>query len=291
MAPTAAAARHRRLLAAVMAGQGLHRVRHLLDVRDPGGRRGGAGAAWPTRWRATTCCRSPGSCAGSTRAPRHRSSRCWCLPWSTLASPVLRLPAGQRVRHAGGRHRDHPVHHLLPDHRGLRATSGGRWTRYPACFSLGRWAWPVIIFVLIYSALIIFVLSVPSPFHACRQGASAMAPGSRCSGTSARWSGGSGAAAPVSSRSRSSWTRSSTRRERVGWPRRGWIGPRPAGPGGAVGPGAVRARRDRTWAIRPGSGAPQQAASQAGDVPLLKSGGVCLVGFLTKSAGSWRSRS
>jgi amino acid transporter len=36
----------------------------------------------------------------------------------------------------------------------------------PGVFSLGRWAWPVIIFVLLYSALIIFVLSVPGPFHA-----------------------------------------------------------------------------------------------------------------------------
>jgi amino acid transporter len=36
----------------------------------------------------------------------------------------------------------------------------------PGAFSLGRWAWPVIIFVLIYSALIIVVLSVPGPFHA-----------------------------------------------------------------------------------------------------------------------------
>jgi amino acid transporter len=36
----------------------------------------------------------------------------------------------------------------------------------PGAFSLGRWAWPVIIFVLVYSALIIFVLSVPAPFHA-----------------------------------------------------------------------------------------------------------------------------
>jgi amino acid transporter len=35
----------------------------------------------------------------------------------------------------------------------------------PGVFSLGRWAWPVIIFVLVYSALIIFVLSVPAPFH------------------------------------------------------------------------------------------------------------------------------
>jgi amino acid transporter len=35
----------------------------------------------------------------------------------------------------------------------------------PGVFSLGRWAWPVIIFVLVYSALIIFVLSVPGPFH------------------------------------------------------------------------------------------------------------------------------
>jgi amino acid transporter len=35
----------------------------------------------------------------------------------------------------------------------------------PGVFSLGRWAWPVIVFVLVYSALIIFVLTVPSPFH------------------------------------------------------------------------------------------------------------------------------
>jgi amino acid transporter len=36
----------------------------------------------------------------------------------------------------------------------------------PGVFSLGRWAWPVIGSVLVYSALIIFVLSVPAPFHA-----------------------------------------------------------------------------------------------------------------------------
>lgn len=36
----------------------------------------------------------------------------------------------------------------------------------PGAFSLGRWAWPVIIFVLLYSALLIFVLTVPGPFHA-----------------------------------------------------------------------------------------------------------------------------
>ncbi len=36
----------------------------------------------------------------------------------------------------------------------------------PGVFSLGRWAWPVIGFVLIYSALIMVVLSVPGPFHA-----------------------------------------------------------------------------------------------------------------------------
>jgi len=35
----------------------------------------------------------------------------------------------------------------------------------PGVFSLGQWAWPVIIFVLLYSALIIVVLSVPGPFH------------------------------------------------------------------------------------------------------------------------------
>ncbi len=41
----AAAADDRRLLAAVLAGQGVHRVRRLLDVRDPGRRRRRAGAA------------------------------------------------------------------------------------------------------------------------------------------------------------------------------------------------------------------------------------------------------
>lgn len=35
----------------------------------------------------------------------------------------------------------------------------------PGAFNLGRWAWPVITFVLLYSALIIVVLSVPGPFH------------------------------------------------------------------------------------------------------------------------------
>jgi amino acid transporter len=35
----------------------------------------------------------------------------------------------------------------------------------PGVFSLGRWAWPVIIFVLIYSALIMFVLAAPGIFH------------------------------------------------------------------------------------------------------------------------------
>jgi amino acid transporter len=50
-------------------------------------------------------------------------------------------------------------------------TGGYAWKRrtldsIPGAFSLGRWAWPVIIFVLAYSALIIVVLSVPGPFHA-----------------------------------------------------------------------------------------------------------------------------
>src|SRR5580693_1285020 len=36
----------------------------------------------------------------------------------------------------------------------------------PGVFSLGRWAWPVIGFVLVYSVLIMFVLAVPAPFHA-----------------------------------------------------------------------------------------------------------------------------
>jgi amino acid transporter len=35
----------------------------------------------------------------------------------------------------------------------------------PGAFSLGRWAWPVIIFVLAYSAVIMITLSLPSTFH------------------------------------------------------------------------------------------------------------------------------
>jgi amino acid transporter len=35
----------------------------------------------------------------------------------------------------------------------------------PGAFTLGRWAWPVIIFVLAYTVLIMIVLSLPAPFH------------------------------------------------------------------------------------------------------------------------------
>jgi amino acid transporter len=35
----------------------------------------------------------------------------------------------------------------------------------PGAFSLGRWAWPVIGFVLAYTVLVMLVLSVPAPFH------------------------------------------------------------------------------------------------------------------------------
>jgi len=35
----------------------------------------------------------------------------------------------------------------------------------PGAFSLGRWAWPVIIFVLAYTVLIMVVLALPAPFH------------------------------------------------------------------------------------------------------------------------------
>jgi amino acid transporter len=35
----------------------------------------------------------------------------------------------------------------------------------PGSFTLGRWAWPVIGFVLAYTVLIMVVLSVPQPFH------------------------------------------------------------------------------------------------------------------------------
>ena len=35
----------------------------------------------------------------------------------------------------------------------------------PGAFTLGRWAWPVIGFVLVYSALIMLVLALPAPFR------------------------------------------------------------------------------------------------------------------------------
>jgi amino acid transporter len=35
----------------------------------------------------------------------------------------------------------------------------------PGSFSLGRWAWPVIGFVLVYTVLIMVVLALPAPFH------------------------------------------------------------------------------------------------------------------------------
>jgi amino acid transporter len=35
----------------------------------------------------------------------------------------------------------------------------------PGSFSLGRWAWPVIGFVLVYTVVIMVALSFPAPFH------------------------------------------------------------------------------------------------------------------------------
>src|SRR5579859_7538542 len=35
----------------------------------------------------------------------------------------------------------------------------------PGAFTLGRWAWPVIGFVLVYTAVILLALSLPTPFH------------------------------------------------------------------------------------------------------------------------------
>jgi len=35
----------------------------------------------------------------------------------------------------------------------------------PGAFTLGRWAWPVIGFVLAYTVLIMVALSAPAPFH------------------------------------------------------------------------------------------------------------------------------
>jgi len=35
----------------------------------------------------------------------------------------------------------------------------------PGAFNLGRWAWPVIGFVLVYTVVVMLVLSLPAPFH------------------------------------------------------------------------------------------------------------------------------
>ncbi len=35
----------------------------------------------------------------------------------------------------------------------------------PGAFTLGRWAWPVIGFVLVYTVIIMLALSLPGPFH------------------------------------------------------------------------------------------------------------------------------
>jgi hypothetical protein len=35
----------------------------------------------------------------------------------------------------------------------------------PGAFTLGRWAWPVIGFVLVYTVVVMLVLSLPAPFH------------------------------------------------------------------------------------------------------------------------------
>ena len=35
----------------------------------------------------------------------------------------------------------------------------------PGAFTLGRWAWPVIGFVLVYTVVIMVALSFPAPFH------------------------------------------------------------------------------------------------------------------------------
>lgn len=35
----------------------------------------------------------------------------------------------------------------------------------PGAFHLGRWAWPVIVFVLLYTAAVMVALSAPVAFH------------------------------------------------------------------------------------------------------------------------------
>ena len=127
----AAAAGHRRLLAAVLAGEGVRRVRHLLDVRDPRRRRRRAGPAGLLD--------VAGQHAAVLRLPAEGQPRSQTPIVALLVFGVdrhrrddLRVLPDQRVRHPGRRHRDHPVHHLLPDHRWPTPSSGAPRTASPA---------------------------------------------------------------------------------------------------------------------------------------------------------------
>ncbi len=127
----AAAAGDRGLLAAVRAGQGLRRVRGLLDVLDPGRRHRRAGQAGllPVAGQHAAVLRhaaedqpaqpdAGGGAAGVRRDRRRRDD--------------LRVLPDQLVRHARRRDRDHPLHHLLPDHAWPTRSSGAPPTASPA---------------------------------------------------------------------------------------------------------------------------------------------------------------
>jgi len=116
------------------------------------------------------------SCGKSTgRSQTPDRGGCWSSAWIDLGRDDLRIQPEQRVRHPwSAADRDHPVHHLLPDHRWPTRSSGAH-TGQPARArsNLGRWgvAGHRCSCLRLTPVVVMLVLSLPAPFPRVRQGA------------------------------------------------------------------------------------------------------------------------
>jgi Aminotransferase class-III len=99
------------------------------------------GRALPRCWATTRSAAGPGRCSSPARSG---SPPC---PWRSPSPPSARC---------GRRGRSITLAYAIK-----RRTTDS----IPGEFTLGRWAWPVIGFVLAYTVLIMLVLSLPAPFH------------------------------------------------------------------------------------------------------------------------------